>query len=111
MRPDPLPAKIAARRLAEADVPDTDAAATMCRLLLMELCRLDGSACEAWSFCDQYGCPDGPNVQGPAPPVGRWVEPPIAPEPRDPDVTRPAPRRHEYPMGGIATTNTPASDR
>jgi hypothetical protein len=71
MRTDPTFAKTRARRLAEtqAETPD----GVMCRVLLMELCRLDGSACEAWSFCAEYGCPDGPNVQGPTPPVGQWV--------------------------------------
>jgi hypothetical protein len=35
---------------------------------------------------------------------------PIVPEPLDPDVTRAAPRRHEYPFGGISPTDTPAGD-
>jgi hypothetical protein len=32
----------------------------MCRLLLMRLCQLDGESCEAWWFCYQDGCTDGP---------------------------------------------------
>jgi hypothetical protein len=42
--------------------PEFDAAADgrMCRLLLMRLCQLDGEHCEAWQFCYQEGCTEGP---------------------------------------------------
>lgn len=51
-------AKDFARELAQD--PSTDEG-QMCRALLIELCRLDGSCCEAWWFCEDEGCTDGPN--------------------------------------------------
>jgi hypothetical protein len=62
-------AQSATKRRGGRPAPELDPAAdgAMCRLLLMAMCRLDGDACEAWVFCHEEGCTDGPSFGADSP--------------------------------------------